>query len=149
MRGVGAAAGVAGLGLAGCVPEHLEDHFRQHYHRLSDEDKREIFARIEAVTFERFGVEVRISDPPPLPGVEFGYALNLTYCIGCRRCELACARENNTSRDPQIHYIRVLQLEKGSLDLEHAEVFYEGEVPTEEHFYMPVRAPTKSYNPSI
>ena len=26
--------------------------------------------------------------------VEFGYALDLSRCIGCRRCEFACGEQN-------------------------------------------------------
>jgi molybdopterin-containing oxidoreductase family iron-sulfur binding subunit len=82
---------------------------------------------------------VHVTDPPPLEGVAFGYGLNLSSCIGCRRCEYACARENNTSRDPQIHYIRVLEMEKGAIDVERSEHYYEGRVPGDESFYMPVQ----------
>jgi molybdopterin-containing oxidoreductase family iron-sulfur binding subunit len=139
VQAIGTAAGLAGISLTGCTQEQLEDAFRQHYHRLTEDEKREIFARIEAQIQERYGVDVRISDPPPIEGVNFAYALNLSYCIGCRRCEYACVRENNTSRDPQIHYIRVLRLEKGSLDVEGSDIFFEGEVPQEDSFYMPVQ----------
>ena len=59
--------------------------------------------------------------------------------MGCRKCEYACAEENNTSRDPQIHYIRVLEIEKGTLDLEHSDTDYEGQVPKKDKFYMPVQ----------
>ena len=140
LKGVGGAIGAAGVASAtGCAAIDWEEELRQHYHRLSDEDKRRIFARIEERTREQYGVDVTISDPAPMDNVRYGYALNLTYCIGCRRCEYACARENNTSRDPQIHYIRVLQMEKGSIDVEESEVYYEGTVPDQHHFYMPVQ----------
>lgn len=146
MRGVGAAVG---LGLAHCSGAEVEDYVRQHYHRLTDEDKQHIFARIEAQAADRFGVDIQISDPQPIPDVEWAYALNLSYCIGCRRCEYACVRENNTSRDPQIHYIRILRMEKGSLDVEESDVFYEGEVPDPEHFYMPVQCHQCSNPPCV
>ena len=51
-------------------------------------------------------------------GVEFVYALNLSRCIGCRKCVYACVTENNQSRAPQLQYIRVLKMEKGSIDME-------------------------------
>jgi Fe-S-cluster-containing dehydrogenase component len=44
--------------------------------------------------------------------VSFGYALDISRCIGCRRCVYACVEENNQSRDPQVHWIRVLEMEK-------------------------------------
>ena len=132
-----AAAGAAGA--TGCSGPTLDAFLQQHYQELTDEDKREVFARLEAEVREERGVDVTISDPQPMDGVQWGYALNLSYCIGCRRCEFACASENNTSRDPEIHYIRVLEMEKGSLDVERSDVNYDGEVPIPGKYYMPVQ----------
>ena len=54
--------------------------------------------------------------------VLYGYALDLSRCIGCRRCAYSCVHENNQSRDPQIHWIRVLRMEKDKgIHLEEAE----------------------------
>jgi molybdopterin-containing oxidoreductase family iron-sulfur binding subunit len=56
--------------------------------------------------------------------VVFGYALDLSRCIGCRRCVYACVKENNQSRDPQIHWIRVLQMDKDKgVDFSHATAY--------------------------
>ncbi|MBI4818861.1 MAG: 4Fe-4S dicluster domain-containing protein [Deltaproteobacteria bacterium] len=134
------AAGAAAVAACGPAAELTLDEFLQkHYKRLSDDEKREIFARLEAKALERYGVEVSIKDPKPIAGVEFAYALNLSFCVGCRRCEDACATENNTSRDPQVHYIRVLEMEKGSFDVERATTDYSGIVPKPGKFYMPVQ----------
>ena len=66
--------------------------------------------------------------------------LNLTRCIGCRKCVHACVAENNQSRNPEIQYIRVLRLPHGSLDMEKAEHNYNPEsVPEKGYFYMPVQ----------
>ena len=72
----------------------------------------------------------------------FAYALDISRCIGCRRCVYACVEENNQSRDPQVHWIRVLSMEKEKgIDFAHADAYYEPEqVPQEGHFYVPVRA---------
>ena len=137
---VAAAVAVSTAGCGSTFEQEFEKVTRQHYKRLTDEDKQAIFKRLEAATRERYGVEAKIEDPQPLTGVEFGYALNLTTCVGCRRCAYACVRENNTSRDPQIQYIRVLEMPKGSLDVEKAESYYEHEeVPAPGKFYMPVQ----------
>ncbi|MCB9597294.1 MAG: 4Fe-4S dicluster domain-containing protein [Sandaracinaceae bacterium] len=133
-----AGAVAAGVATAGCDTPEIADLFRQHYRRLTDEDKRELIARLEALSLQEHGVRAHISDPPPVPGVEFAYALDLSTCTGCRQCEYACAAENNTPRDPEMHYIRVLELERGSFDLEEAEHDYEGTVPREGKMYMPV-----------
>ena len=141
LRKAGAAAvGAAALATPATASAlSWEEFFQKHYRRMSDEDKKDVFARLEAEAKKKYGVDVTIGDPPPVAGVEFAYALNLSYCIGCRKCEYACEKENNTSRTPQIHYIRVLEIEKGTLDLEQATTDYEGTVPKPDKFYMPVQ----------
>ena len=116
-----------------------EGFFQQHYKRLTDEEKQRLIARLEADALERQGIRIDVNDPPPIEGVEFGYALNLSACTGCRRCEYACAQENNTSRDPEMHYIRVMEIPKGTFDVILADTSYEGEVPRDGSFYMPVQ----------
>ena len=126
-----------------------EEFFQKHYKRMTDEDKKVVFARLEAETKKKYHVDVNITDPMSVEGVEFGYALNLSYCVGCRRCEYACEEENNTSRSPQVHYIRVLEIEKGTLDLERSNTTYEGKVPKKDKFYMPVQCHHCSNPPCV
>jgi molybdopterin-containing oxidoreductase family iron-sulfur binding subunit len=88
----------------------------------------------------RFQKKVTVSAAPPAEGVQFAYALDISRCIGCRRCVYACAEENNQSRSPQLHWIRVLSMDKEKgVDFAHADAYYQPElVPEEGHFYMPV-----------
>lgn len=137
LQALGAVTAVAAVG-CGTNDGAWEGFFQQHYHRLSDADKRDIFARLEAESLERSGVEVDIQDPQPMRGVQFGYALNLSACTGCRQCEYACAAENNTSRDPDMHYIRVVELDVGTFDLAGGDLDYEGTVPRSGKVYMPI-----------
>jgi molybdopterin-containing oxidoreductase family iron-sulfur binding subunit len=48
--------------------------------------------------------------------------------------------ENNQSRDPQVHWIRVLQMDKDKgVDFSEADAYYQpAEVPQDGHFYVPV-----------
>ncbi len=118
----------------------LEQFFQKHYKEMTPEDKEGVFQRIAQAVGQRFGVTTRILDPPPLDGVEYVYGLNLSRCIGCRRCVHACVEENNQSRSPEIQYIRVLEMEKGSIDLESANHHYDPpSVPDPDKYYMPVQ----------
>jgi molybdopterin-containing oxidoreductase family iron-sulfur binding subunit len=137
-----AAAAATASSVSGCgsgAPTD-EEFFRQHYQKLTDDDKKRIFARIEEETLVTKGVRSRVGDLPPIEGVEFAYALNLSVCNGSRRCVEACARENNLPDDPEIRYIRVMELDPGSLDFEDSTAYYEHEkVPAKDKFYLPVQ----------
>jgi molybdopterin-containing oxidoreductase family iron-sulfur binding subunit len=131
--GVGAVAASAG-----CAGASVDKLLQRHYTKLGDEEKKRIFARIEAETRAKTGVRVHVGDPPPIEGVTFAFALNLSACNGNRRCVEACARENNLPDG--IRYIQVLELEKGSFDLERADLYYDrAKVPAPGKFYLPVQ----------
>jgi formate hydrogenlyase subunit 6/NADH:ubiquinone oxidoreductase subunit I len=55
------------------------------------------WTRIRAKVEERYQVRPHLRDVRPMDGVEFVYALNLSRCIGCRKCVHACVAENNQS----------------------------------------------------
>ena len=147
--GLTAAAGAAAVAaavsplrhLSGDAIPSLDEFLQKHYKEMTSEDKQRVFARIRRQVEKRFPkTALTISDPPPLSGVEFVYGLNISRCIGCRRCVHACVKENNQSRSPEIQYIRVLQMEKGSIDLESAEHHYDPpQVPDPDKYYMPVQ----------
>ena len=97
-------------------------------------------ARIERKAKRAHGVEITCTDTPPMPGVVFGYALNISKCKGYRDCVDACVRENNLGRDSQVQYIRVLEMDNGSMNLEKSEHYYDpASVPVEGKYYMPVQ----------
>jgi len=110
-----------------------------HYKELDDEAKERVFRRLEDHARERYGAEVSIQDPQPIPGVKFGYGLNLSTCIGCRQCVEACHEENNHDRPSRESYIRVFEIDKGTLDLEHGTADYDHEVPRPDKYYMPIQ----------
>ncbi|MCB9558294.1 MAG: 4Fe-4S dicluster domain-containing protein [Deltaproteobacteria bacterium] len=134
------AAAAAGW-LAACDEATREAFFQKHFRELSATEKRDVFARLEREYNKQFKKKVSVGGEPAMDGVEFGYALDLSRCVGCRRCVYACVKENNQSRDPQIQWIRVLEMEKDKgVDLSEANPYYDAEkVPREGHFYMPVQ----------
>ena len=126
------AAATAGLAAVGCAPHRL--------HEVPPERLRTLVSEMERAYSRKYGKDVTVSDRGPLPGVVFGYALDISRCIGCRRCVYACVDENNQSRDPQVHWITVLEMDnEHGVDFAHANAYYNPEqVPQDGHFYLPV-----------
>ena len=118
-----------------------EEFFQKHFRELSKDELKKVLARLEKDYSKQYAKQVTVKSTPPIEGVRCGYGLDLSRCIGCRRCVYACVGENNQSRDPQIHWIRVMQLDKEKgVDLARAEHYYNpAEVPEKGHFYMPVQ----------
>ncbi len=138
--------GAVGLGYLFAPLRHLKFRseagafFQQQYERLTPEKLDNILRRLERETMKQYGREVHIQDLKPRPGIQYAYALNLGRCIGCRRCVHACVEENNQSREPRIEYIRVMEMPKGTLDVEKSNHYYtHDKVPAEGKYYMPVQ----------
>jgi molybdopterin-containing oxidoreductase family iron-sulfur binding subunit len=127
-----AATAATGWILTACGPKRL--------YEVPKERLRTQVKALERKYRARYGKNVTVSDTGPIPGVEFAYALDISRCIGCRRCVYACVAENNQSRDPQIQWIRVMQMDKDKgVDFSHSTPYYNpAEVPEEGHFYVPV-----------
>jgi molybdopterin-containing oxidoreductase family iron-sulfur binding subunit len=141
----GATAGAATLAIpVGTSDASVwEAFFQKHFKEMTEDDKVRVIKRLEEEYKEDYDKDIKIATTPAMPGVKFGYGLDLSRCIGCRRCVYACVRENNQSRDPQIQWISVLEFEKGEKgvsNLEEATKYYNPEkVPEDGHFYMPVQ----------
>jgi len=114
--------------------------FRKRFAELDADAKAKIVADLERDYSRQYGKDVKVGTTEPMPGVEFGYALDISRCIGCRRCVYGCVEENNQSRDPQIQWIRVLEMDKDyGIDFAHSTPYYDTDkVPREGHFYLPV-----------
>jgi molybdopterin-containing oxidoreductase family iron-sulfur binding subunit len=139
--GVGALSGAAGT--AEALDFDLEGFFRKNFRELDDDELERLLARLEKKYSKKYGQSVSVSSQGPMEGVVYGYGLDISRCIGCRRCVYACVEENNQSRDPQIHWIRVLEFERESalrgINLEDGNPYYDHEqVPAEGKFYLPV-----------
>ena len=128
------------LALSGCDMKALNEFFQQNFRTLSKKEKDDIVKNLQVKYKETYGKEFHVSTEPAMEGVLFGYALDLSRCIGCRKCVYACVGENNQSRDPQIHWIQVLEMEKDKgIDLAHSNVHYNPDkVPEKGKSYFPV-----------
>ncbi len=116
-----------------------EKFLQKHYKELGKEEIQKVIARIERETLEKYGAKVTVKDPKPIEGVEFGYALNLSVCIGCRKCAEACHVENNHDRKTNNSYIRVLEMDQGSFDMERGDAQYDHAVPAPGKYYLPIQ----------
>lgn len=118
---------------------NVDEFMQRHYKELDASDKQKLIARLEDEAARKYGAKVTIRDFEPQENVQFAYALNLSVCIGCRRCAEACHEENNHDRRTNQSYIRVLEMEQGSFDMERGSVHYDHAVPAEGKYYMPVQ----------
>ena len=159
ITGMAVTVAAAGAGAAALSPlikaeevPSLDDFLQQHYQRLTLDQKKVIFARLESEINSTYGVKATVGDPQPLDGVVYGYALNIGRCIGCRKCVYACMKENNLSREPQIQYIRVLKMKKEGqgIDLETSVHNYpQEEAGDPNYYYMPVQCQQCSSPPCV
>lgn len=118
----------------------IEKFLQRHYKEMTPREMEGVLDRIRAEVEKRYRVRPELRDIKPMDGVEFAYALNLGRCIGCRRCVHACVAENNQSRSPEIQYIRVLEMPRGSVDIERGDHNYDRpKVPDKNHYYMPIQ----------
>src|SRR3990172_5037573 len=141
----GAALGLAGaaLPLNKADASFWESFFQKHFQEMNETEIKQVLERLEKEYEQKYKKGIKVGNETALPGVLFGYGLDLSRCIGCRRCVYACVDENNQSRDPQIHWIRVLEFEREAairgIDLEDGDPYYDHErVPAEGKFYLPV-----------
>lgn len=138
----GAASLIAAMSPLRLMEETItaEEFVQKHYKEMTKDEMDKVIKRISEKVKERFNVDPNLRDIKPLDGVEYVYALNLSRCNGSRRCVHACVNENNQSRSPEIQYISVLRMPKGTMDMEQGTRHYNpSTVPEEDFYYLPVQ----------
>ena len=96
----GAAAAVVASAPATALGFDLESFFQKNFRRLSD-DELEAVLRNKAAEFEaKYGKPFTVKATPAYENCLFGYGLDVTRCVGWRRCVHACVDEYKQSRDP-------------------------------------------------
>ena len=141
LLGLFSLAAVAALpGCSGQQKEALRAFVHANFKEMSPAELADILAVWEKRYSATYGKPVSVKATSPREGALFGYALDISRCIGCRRCVYGCVEENNQSRRPQIHWITVLEMEKEKgVDLHHSTPNYDpATVPRPDKFYFPV-----------
>ena len=122
------------------LSDTIADLFQKQYQRMTPEEVQAAIGRIERKAKRDYGADIHVGTEQALPGVVYGYALNISKCKGTRRCVEACVAENNQSRDTPIQYIRVLELEADNLNLNESDAYYDGKtVPKRGKSYLPIQ----------
>ncbi len=121
----------------------FESFFQKHFRQMSDEELAEYVERVRKKFTKQYGKEFNVTATGPVDNTYFGYGLDVSRCIGCRRCVHACVEENNQSRDPEIQWIRVLEFERDAVvsgfNLEEGNPYYEyDKAPQPDKVYLPV-----------
>lgn len=143
---IAAAAGSAAL-TVGCIPDaqgagseefklRWQEFFKKNYRLMTQEEKDETVRRLERLAKLRDDVDLQMGSYPPLDGVLYGYAFNITRCEGFMECVTACVKENNLDRKTNTQYIRIFEMEPGQLDPSTGDGQYYHEVPVDNKFYM-------------
>lgn len=143
------AAGIAStsLALGGCgfgekmlSSDALKAFVQSHFTEMGPREMEAVRKRLLKQYKKKYGIDFVLGTEPPLPNVLFAYGLDLSRCIGCRRCVYACVEENNQSRRPEIQWIRVLLLKNGTMNLEESDHYYDaGLMPREGYYTIPVQ----------
>jgi molybdopterin-containing oxidoreductase family iron-sulfur binding subunit len=93
---IGAAA--AALPAAKADASIWEAFFQKHFREMNPDEVQRVLERLEGELAEKFGVDISVKATKPLPGVLFGYGLDISRCIGCRRCvAISTCRPNANS----------------------------------------------------
>jgi molybdopterin-containing oxidoreductase family iron-sulfur binding subunit len=112
------------------------EYIKGNYRSMTEDERADTIARLERRAKLKQDVDITIQSTGAQPGVEFGYAFNISKCKGFRSCVEACINENNLDRKAATQYIRIFEMPNGEVDLDHADARYEHQVPAEGHFYL-------------
>jgi molybdopterin-containing oxidoreductase family iron-sulfur binding subunit len=145
---IGTAVAAGALAACGDRETTVKAFMHTRLREMSKDEVQAFCRRVESECAEKFGKKVQVGADEPMPGVIFGYGLDLSRCNGNRKCVEACVHENNQSRpsapgsphNNPIQWITVLEMdEEAGIDLDASTAYYDPEkVPQPGKAYIPV-----------
>ncbi len=148
IKGVSATAGIGasimGVGATALLNDKekeniklsWEDYFKSNYQYMTERERRKTVKRLERLAQIKRNENVEISDKDAIPGVLFGYAFNVSKCQGYMDCIDACVHENNLDRKSNMQYIKIFEIENGSISVDKGDSHYFHQAPQDGRFYM-------------
>jgi molybdopterin-containing oxidoreductase family iron-sulfur binding subunit len=116
--------------------EAWREFIKGNYRTMTEPERAATIARLEHAAHVKRGLDITIQSTGAQPGVEFGYAFNISKCQGYRSCVEACINENNLDRSADTQYIRIFEMKDGEVNLDDADASFQHDVPAEGHFYL-------------
>lgn len=113
-----------------------ESYFQGNFQVMNDAEKRATVERLERSWELQHGSTIKVSPDGPRERVLYGYAFNVSKCRGYMDCIKPCVKENNQDRATGIEYIRIHEIENGSMNFEFADDRFFHQVPAAGHFYV-------------
>ena len=111
-------------------------YFQKNFQVMTDSEKDEAVRRLERSHELATGERIDVRAEGPRQNVLYGYAFNISKCRGYMDCVKACIAENNQDRQSGMAYIRIHEMEKGSMNFEEADDSFFHQVPAAGHFYL-------------
>ncbi|MFN3077044.1 MAG: 4Fe-4S dicluster domain-containing protein [Alphaproteobacteria bacterium] len=137
---VGGVTAAATGGMGEAAADTLATLVQPHFQRMTQVEIEAALRRIERQAVRDHGAAISCDAVPPMEGVTFGFAINLSKCKGTRKCVEACVRENNSGRDGTLQNIRVLALPADTMRLDAADPYYDtATVPQPGTRYLPIQ----------
>jgi molybdopterin-containing oxidoreductase family iron-sulfur binding subunit len=95
LKGTAAGAATLAIPVGTSDASVWQSFFQKHFREMSKAEMAVVIKRMEKEYSKKYNTSFNIKTTNALPDTLFGYGLDLSRCIGCRRCVYACVRETS------------------------------------------------------